>query len=266
MRPLALASLLLLSGCELYAIPATLSPRDMVIPYLSKECLRTKPREKKVRVLEAGSTPRRKLKLVQNAQSAQVALMLEPPFDALQYLVEAEWIDAGIRGQGCYQFEVGGPRTSHIGDTVVGVVRITPRGTTSYTTDALDGKSYEVERDLAWAFERTDPLLPNEEVGVGAVWRVSMEGQRSGERLDVDVVYRLTELEGSHVVLDVMRTVHRPAQRIRGPKGYSKKVKSLTTKERGVLDFDLQKRPIPNGRFWNEKGEEVIRILASFDD
>lgn len=262
---LSLLGASLLGGCSLYAIPATLTPREMVLPYLSNECLRSHPRGEVVRVLEAGSAPQRELRFVHTERNASLKLMTQAPFEVADYVVETDWIDAGVRGQGCYQFEVSGPRTSHIGDPVVGVAKIAARGTTSYMTDALDDKSYEVERDLAWALDRTDPLLPAQPVGVGAVWRVKAEGHRSGELLEIDVYYRLTALEGSHVVLDVMRTVHRPAQRIRGPKGYSKQVEAVTTKERGILDFDLRSRPLPNGRFWDENGKEVMRVVAAYE-
>lgn len=259
------AAAALFGGCSLHAIPATLTSREMVLPYLSNECLRAAPRGEAVHVLERGSAPHRELRFVHTARNASLKLMTEAPFEAADYVIETSWIDAGAKGQACYQFEVGGPRTSHIGDPVVGVAKIAARGTTSYVTDALDTKSYEVERDLAWALDRTDPILPAEPVGVGAVWRVAAEGHRSGELLEIDVSYRLTALEGSHVVLDVVRRVHRPAQRIRGPKGYSKQVEAITTKERGILDFDLRSRPLPNGRFWDENGKEVMRVLAAYD-
>ena len=264
LRALCAGALLFATGCTLHAIPATISPREMVLPYLSKECLTTRPRGEVVRVLESGQAPQQKLRFMHVEGEASLKLMLKAPFDTPEYLVETEWIDAGSRGQGCHLFEVTGPRTSHIGDPVVGVAQIAARGTTSYKTDALDQKSYEVERDLAWALDRIDPILPEQPVGVGAVWRVNADGQRSGERLEIDVHYRLTSLSGSHVVLEVVRMVHRPAQRIRGPKGYSKQVKAMTTKERGVLDFDLRSRPIPNGRFWDEKGTELMRVVAAY--
>ncbi len=253
-------------GCELHAIPATLSPREMVLPYLSKECLGSAPRGERVAVLDRGAAPQRALMFVHRPLSASIRIATDAPFDDAGYVVNTEWIDVGVRGQGCHTFEVSGPRTSHIGDPVVGVTKIQKRGTTSYATDALDGKSYEVERDLAWALDRTDPVLPREPVGVGASWRVTAEGHRSGELIEMDVIYRLTALEGSHVVLDVMRRVHRPAQRVRGPRGYQKRVEAVTHHERGVLDFDLRRRPIPSGRFWNEKGEEIVRIDVAYAD
>lgn len=251
-------------GCSLHPIPVSITPREMVLPYLSKECLRSVPRGEHVQLIETGAAPHRKLRLLHGEQRVALKLLATPPFASPDYVVHTEWIDAGARGQGCHQFEVSGPKTSHIGDPVVGVLKISRRGTTSYATDALDTKSYEVERDLAWALDRTDPILPTEPVGVGAVWRVKAEGHRSGELIEIDAYYRLSSLDGSRVVLDVMRTTHRPAQRIRGPKGYSKKVKAVTTKERGVLDFDLRSRPIPNGRFWDDKGKEVMRVQAAY--
>jgi hypothetical protein len=263
---LALAGFALLGvGCSLHAIPATISPREMVLPYLSKECLRSIPRGEHVQVLDEGAAPQRKLRFVHGEQDVSIHLLsADRGFARPDYVVDMEWIDTGVRGQGCHQFEVSGPKTSHIGDPVVGVAKISVTGTTSYATDALDEKSYEVERDLAWALDRTDPLLPQEPVGVGAVWRVHAEGQRSGERLEIDAYYKLTSLQSSHATVEVMRTVRRPAQRIRGPRGYSKKVKAKTTRERGVLDFDLRKRPIASGRFWDDKGREIVRIQVAY--
>ncbi len=256
---------LLLAGCSMEAIPASMTPREMVLPYLSKECARTVPEAPRVEVKEAGRAPLQKLRFVASKRPVSVKIMLEAPFADAHYVLRTAWIDATVSaGQGCHTFEVSGSRTGHIGDSVVGVVRISAGGPTTYATDALDTKSYQVERDLAWALGRADPVLPIEPVGEGAVWRVRTNRQRSGEVVEVDTYYRLTSRQGTRIVLEVMRTLVRPEQRIRGPRGFSKKVAALTTNERGVLDFDLRSRPIPNARFFNDKGREVGRIVTAY--
>jgi hypothetical protein len=260
----AIAGGFALAGCSLEATPWTMNTREMVLPYLSDGCLMSSPKSERVKVISRGSEPHRPLRFVQRAQPVELRVASAAPFTANDYTLRLAWIDAGNQHQGCYQFQVGGPRTAHIEDPVVGVAKVSERGTISFATDALDGKSYELERDLAWALDRADPVLPKGPVGVGAEWRVRAGGLRSGERIELEVVYRLTSLEGSRVVLDVMRSVHRPAQRVQGPRGYSKQVEDVMTKERGVLEFDLQRRPFPSGRFWNEKGEEFVRISAAY--
>jgi hypothetical protein len=255
------------AGCTIEPIPFSITSREMVLPYLTRQCLEAVVERPRVELVSAGAPPQRRLRLHAAAgRAAQIRVLLPPRFEGGDYLVDTEWIDVGVSGQGCHEFEVSGPKTAHIGDPVVGVAGVAASGATAFMTDALDAKSFAVERDLFWLLDRTDPVLPDEPIGVGATWHLSTEGMRAGELLESSVSYRLAKIDGSAVTLEVVRTVHRPAQRIQDPLGKSHKVKEMTIREVGVLDFDLRRRPFPNARFWDDKGNEVLRVAVAYSD
>ena len=49
---------LALSACTIEPIPWSITPREMVLPYLQKECLRAPARANGVKVVSAGDEPR----------------------------------------------------------------------------------------------------------------------------------------------------------------------------------------------------------------
>jgi hypothetical protein len=254
------------AGCTIEPIPFTITPREMALPYLTRQCLEARPESARAVLVSPGKEPRRRLRLLASGgRDAQIKVLEPPGFASGPYVIDTEWIDVGVGGQGCHEFEVSGPKTSHIGDPVVGIAGVSASGSTAFMTDALDDKSFAVERDLYWLLDRTDPMLPDEPVGPGAVWRYQSEGLRAGELIEADLTYHLASLEGTAVRLEVVRSVRRPEQRIQDPLGKSHKVDEMTIREVGVLDFDLRSRPFPSARFFDETGKEVLRVAVAYE-
>ena len=254
-------------GCTLEAMPLTSpAPRELVLPHLSRRCLKRRPAQPRLELVEAGAEPRQRLRLVpRGGLEAQIRLLDGPSFEDGRYTVTTEWIDAGRRGQTCHRFTLLGglDPEDDPDDPIVGVLAVGSHGAIALSTDGLDPTSQRVEQELREMLATVDPLLPKAAVGVGARWRHRDEGWKGGEMVELTAEYRLRSLEGSHLVVEVEQRWKRPAGTayVRGKR---RAVEERSWRRWAVLDFDLRQRPLPSARFFDEQGREVARIAVAY--
>jgi len=270
--PVGLA-LVATTGCSIHAIPfEDPSPRSFAMPRLVRQCIDGFVEPTPLTILDRGAEPRRtlrfaperevdgKLTLIGRGDDAQGEL-------AVEHVLDVRWDALGAKGQNCYQFTLAGALDGDLEEEsgpVMGVIGVGPHGAVTVGTDALDDASYAVEGSLMHRIATSQALVPSEPVGVGARWRFATEGHLRGEYVEIEVGYELLAHDGGHVRLGVERHVRRPAQTVRGRKGEGTRVEDLDRRERGIVEVDLQRSPLPSARWFDESGREVEQLIAAW--
>ncbi len=272
-RAAATLALLGMVGCSLHPIPFDdPSPRSFALPRLVRQCIDGFAEPTPLTIVDRGAEPRRALRFVPEGEPVGKLSLVGRDADgalAVEHVLDVRWDARGAKGQTCYQFTLAGALDGDLEEEsgpVMGVIGVGPHGAMTIGTDALDDASYGVEGALMHRIATSQALMPAEPVGVGAKWHFETEGHLRGEYVEVRAHYELLSHDGGRVRLGVQQHLRRPAQTVRGRKGEGTRVDDRDETTRGVVEVDLQRSPLPTARWFDDRGEEIEQLIASWRD
>jgi len=149
------------------------------------------------------------------------------------------------------------------------VATITPRGeVVKSETDLSSIKNEQIKQQLAstlQAMEQVSTVLPEEAVGVGAVWTVLQTVSTNGADVLQNTEYKLTERDGQTVTLEVTITQSAENQKFSPPNlppGSTATMKKLDTKGTGKMTINTNSA-IPVSSTMDLKTETTVEVTVN---
>lgn len=129
-----------------------------------------------------------------------------------------------------------------------GSATVSPRGFTKEakieTPPGMDAQSKQLMESMTQSMDQISALFPEEPVGRGARWQVTMPMETAQMKLTQVATYTLSDIEGDKAKLDVKLEQTAPAQDIAipgGAPGMKVSLESLESSGTGTVELDVTK-------------------------
>ena len=146
-----------------------------------------------------------------------------------------------------------------VGATMTG--RLTTRGAVIKLETTLPADAPSSARGTLDSLQNSYGRLPAEAVGVGARWEIETKLHQSGVDATALTRYRVRELVGTRVGLDLEMEINGAAQEIKLPDGPTAQLESMRGTGSGTLDLDLGS-VVPRRGSNNLDSQMALRIPA----